>query len=153
MNQNPLRKRLVEIALEWEKQFGVAPHITAAVSEFDAAMLMGCSEAEYSCQAQGRTAVKSGDDFVFDGKRYQVKGNRPSGKPGSSVTKVGKANNYDWDYLIWMHYDPSFRLQEAWLWDVDSYRSKFHKMRRLGPTDMRLGQCLKKLESEGGRNA
>ena len=38
-----LRDKLVELALTWEQAFGNAPHITAALSEFDAAQLVGCS--------------------------------------------------------------------------------------------------------------
>jgi hypothetical protein len=39
-----LRKQLVDVALEWEKQFGVAPSITSAISELGAARLVGMSE-------------------------------------------------------------------------------------------------------------
>jgi hypothetical protein len=42
-----LRKRFVDVALEWEQPFGNAPHITAALSEFDAAQLVGFSLANY----------------------------------------------------------------------------------------------------------
>lgn len=95
-----LRDKLVEITLEWEHRYGVAPHITSAISEYDASRLIQCSEEDYCRQMQGKTAVSKGHDFVLDGKRYQVKANRPSGKPGSFVTLVAKANNYEWDYLI-----------------------------------------------------
>ena len=36
-----LRGKLVDIALEWQESFGVAPSITSAISEYDAAMLIG----------------------------------------------------------------------------------------------------------------
>ena len=36
-----LRGKLVDIALEWQDRFGVAPSITSAISEYDAAMLIG----------------------------------------------------------------------------------------------------------------
>lgn len=49
----------------------------------------------------GRTAVSRGADFTFEKTRYQVKANRPSDKPGSFVTKVAKATNYEWDKLVW----------------------------------------------------
>ena len=62
-----LREKLVEITLEWEKQFGVAPNITGTVSEYDAAMLVGMSEKEYSNYMQGMTAVHKGFDFLFNG--------------------------------------------------------------------------------------
>ena len=34
-----LRNKLVDLALTWERTFGNAPHITAALSELDAALL------------------------------------------------------------------------------------------------------------------
>ena len=43
-----LRQQLISIALEWQKRFGVAPAITSALSEYDAAILVGCPEDAYS---------------------------------------------------------------------------------------------------------
>jgi hypothetical protein len=91
----------------------------------------------------GRTAVSRGADFTHRGTRYQVKANRPSGKPGSFVKLVGKARNYDWDRLIWLLYDREYVLQEAWQWDVDDYRKAFDSIERLRPEHMRLGQRLR----------
>ena len=99
-----LRDRLVETALEWQGKYGVAPSITSTISEYDAALLVGVPDAEYVDQGKTRTAVSRGCDFIYEGKRYQVKANRPSGKSGSRVTLVGKARNYEWDYLIWILY-------------------------------------------------
>jgi hypothetical protein len=93
---------LIDVALDWQERFGVAPQITSTLSEFDAAMLVGMSEAEYSAFMQDKTAVSRGSDFEFNGIRYQVKANRPSGKKGSTITNVPKARNYDWDRLIWI---------------------------------------------------
>jgi hypothetical protein len=138
-----LRNQLVTTALEWQKRFGVAPAITSAISEYDAAILVGCPEDEYSDYMQDKTAVSKGCDFVFGGTRYQVKANRPSGKPGSFVTKVGKANNYDWDVLIWIHYTTDFEIQEAWMWNVDDYREQFHLGKHVRPQHMRRGKQLK----------
>jgi hypothetical protein len=90
-----LRSRLVAIALEWERSFGVAPQITSAISEYDAARLVGHSDESLSKDCIGCTAVSRGADFTCQGVRYQVKANRPSGKPGSPVTKVAKASNYE----------------------------------------------------------
>lgn len=140
--ETPLRDRLVAVALEWERRYGVAPHITAAISEYDAAMLVKCSEDDYCRQMQGQTAVRRGYDFILGGKRYQAKANRPSGKPGSFVTLVAKASNYDWDYLVWILYNPRFEVQEAWLWGVDYYQQQFHDKKRLSPADMRRGAKL-----------
>ncbi len=137
-----LRDRLVSVALEWERVYGIAPQITSAIAEYDAARLVKCSEKEYCTQMQGRTAVSKGHDFIFEGKRYQVKANRPSGKPGSFVTLVGKAANFNWDFLVWVLYDRMFQLQEAWLWDVKAYRQRFEFQKRLSPNDMRAGKAL-----------
>ena len=81
-----LRTRLVKVTLAWEKSFGNAPLITTVVSELDAARLVGSSLEDYSSTMQEMTAVQKGHDFIFNGARYQVKGNRPSGKRGSFVT-------------------------------------------------------------------
>ena len=100
-----LRDKLVEIALQWQERFGVAPSITSAISEYDAAILVGMPESIYSEYMQDKTAVSKGADFVFNNIRYQVKANRPSGKRGSFVTMVPKVSNYEWDKLIWILYD------------------------------------------------
>lgn len=139
---SPLRGQLVSVSLQWEERFGNAPAITTVISEYDAAMLVGMSEAQYSAAMTGTSAVQPGFDFKHNGKRYQVKGNRPSGKPGSFVTWVPKATNYDWDFLVWVLYDRSFVIQEAWLWDVHAYRSSFHEVARLSPAHYRGGQRL-----------
>ena len=86
--RSELRNKLISVALEWQERYGIAPQITTPLSEFDAAMMVGFSETEYSHFMQDKTAVSKGSDFVFSGIRYQVKGNRPSGKPGSKITMV-----------------------------------------------------------------
>ena len=60
---------------------------------------------------QDRTAVAKGLDFEWSGCRYQVKANRPSGKPGSRVTLVPKPKNYDWDRLIWILYNVDYEIE------------------------------------------
>ena len=137
-----LRDKLVGLALTWEKTFGNAPHITAALSELDAALLVGCSIDEYAECMEGVTSVRRGHDFEFKGRRYQVKANRPSGKPGSAVTLVPKAKNFDWDVLIWMLYDKDYEIQEAWSWEVAPYRQAFESLKRLSPSDYRHGTRL-----------
>ena len=106
-----LRTRLITIALEWERIYGNAPSITTAISEYDAAMIIGLTEAEYAKSMQGVTAVQRGFDFRHNGVRYQVKGTRASGKPGSKITKVPQAKNFDWDQLIWINYNPKYEIQ------------------------------------------
>ena len=138
-----LRDQLVDLALRWEKAFGNAPHITAAISEFDAAQLVGCSADAYSACMRNATAVQRGHDFEFDGKRYQVKANRPSGKPGSVVSLVPKARNFDWDFLIWILYNKQYEIEEAWSWEATAYREAFEFVKRLGPFDYQRGTRLK----------
>ena len=136
---NSLRDELVSVALEWQKQYGVAPRITGAISEYDAAILVGFPDSEYSSFMQDKTAVGSGSDFAYKGVRYQVKANRPSGKPGSRVTIVPKVRNYEWDRLIWILYDKNYVMQEAWQWDVGAYKRAFHDVKRLSPDHYRKG--------------
>jgi len=128
---------LVDIALQWQECFGVAPAITSVISELDAARLVGMLDEEYCVGGADRTSVTKGYDFKFRDCRYQVKANRPSGKPGSPVTLVARAHNYDWDKLIWILYDRKYELQEAWEWNVGDYRKAFESRSRLGPRDMR----------------
>jgi hypothetical protein len=137
-----LRDRLVAIALEWQAAFGVAPAITSVLSEFDASVLVGCPLGAYCEGSAARTAVSKGHDFVYNGVRYQVKANRPSGKPGSPVTLVAKASNYEWDRLIWILYDRDYRIVEAWEWTADEYRARFHEVNRVAPAHMRGGRRL-----------
>lgn len=139
---NELREQLVRTALAWEQAFGNAPSITSALSELDVALLVGSSLEQYSASMSGATAVQKGHDFVFSGKRYQVKANRPSGKPGSPVTLVSKATNYEWDFLIWVFYNPQYQIQEAWLWDVQAYQDAFDSVKRLSPEHYRKGRRL-----------
>ena len=142
--KNDLRDELVKLSLEWQKLYGVAPHITTVISEYDAAMLLGMPEEEYSFYMQDKTAVSKGCDFEYNGKRYQIKANRPSGKPGSKVTKVAKASNYDWDYLIWVLYNKEYIMQEAWVWGREEYIKEFDTKKRISPDDYRRGTKLEK---------
>ena len=139
-----LRDELVKIALQWQERYGVAPSITSTISEYDAAMLVGMSENEYSDYMKDKTAVIKGSDFVFKNTRYQVKANRPSGKKGSFVTIVPKAANYEWDRLIWILYDKNYVIQEAWEWEVEEYKDAFDALKRLSPDHYRKGRCLYK---------
>lgn len=137
-----LRARLVGVAREWQKQYGVAPAITSALSEYDAAMLVGCTEEEYSLCTRAQTAVQRGHDFTYGGARYQVKANRPSGKPGSFVTLVAKPKKYEWEYLVWILYDNGYVIQEAWLWEVGPFKAAFDAVPRLAPKHMRQGKRI-----------
>ena len=137
-----IRTRLVSTALKWEELFGVAPAITSALSEYDASQLVKMPIEEYRSGCKHRTAVTPGHDFIYGDCKYQVKANRPSGKPGSRVTKVGKARNYEWNKLIWILYDEAYELQEAWEWTRRKYRDKFEGVKRLSPNDMRKGKRI-----------
>lgn len=138
-----LRVQLVKAALDWQRLYGVAPAITSALSEYDAALLVGCSLNEYCAESEVKTAVSKGHDFIFQGRKYQVKANRPSGKRGSIVTLVSKASNFEWDRLIWILYDTQYELQEAWLWEVAEYRARFEAQKHVRPKDMRDGFRLR----------
>ena len=142
-----LRNKLIDTALQWQERFGVAPSITSAISEYDAALLVGMTENEYSDYMQDKTAVSKGADFIFNKTRYQVKANRPSGKKGSFVTMVPKATNYEWDKLIWILYDKNYVMQEAWEWWVKDYQAAFDGIKRLSPNHYRKGKCLYKKEA------
>lgn len=157
-NYEDLRHRLTTIALEWESAYVIAPSITSALSELDAARLTGLKidihseeqittskivgfdlEPTYSDLMQGKTTVSKGYDFKFKGHRFQVKANRPSGKSGSFVTKAPQPKNLEWDYLIYILYDKNYALQEAWMWEVKDYEAKLHDKKRLTPNDYRNG--------------
>jgi len=138
-----LRQLLVETALKWQTHYGVAPDITRALAEYDAAMLVGCTQDNYSKFMQPRTAVSEGHDFEHLGCRYQVSGNRPSGKPGSAVTLVSLKKKFDWDYFIWVHYYENYEIREAWLWAVEDYKREFSNKTRLSPKELRKGVQLK----------
>ncbi|MFK0163595.1 hypothetical protein [Rhizobium sp. NPDC090279] len=139
-----LRDELVRVALAWQGAYGIAPSITSAISEYDAAVtLLGISESDYGASMGLAGAVRRGFDFTFNGERYQIKANRPSGKPGSFVTMVPKARNYEWDQLIWILYNREYEIQEAWRWTKDSYRNEFHELSRLSPNHMRRGLALR----------
>ncbi len=140
-----LREKLVSTALEWQRRFGVAPRITSAISEYDAAILIGCTIEEYSKCMQGKSAVTKGYDFEYRKKKYQVKASRPSGNKNSAVWHVPEANNYLWDYLIWILYDRDYTIQEAWLWAVADYKDTFQGRADLSPRDMRRGKPLHKI--------
>ena len=87
-----LRDILVDVALQWQASFGIAPSITSSISEYDAAMLVGMSEKEYSDYMRDKTAVAKGTDFVYRNIRYQVKANRPSGKKGKFCNDGSESN-------------------------------------------------------------
>jgi hypothetical protein len=108
----------------------------------DAARLVGHTPESLALDCVGRTAVTRGTDFCHNGIRYQVKACRPSGKPGSFVTWVPKATNYEWDRLIWLLYNEEFRVREAWEWTVENYKTEFDTMKRLSPTHMRRGRAV-----------
>ena len=134
-----LRDILVDVALQWQASFGIAPSITSSISEYDAAMLVGMSEKEYSDYMRDKTAVAKGTDFVYRNIRYQVKANRPSGKKGSKVTMVPKASNYEWGRLIWILYDKDYVMQEAWEWYMKDYKMAFENKKDYLPKTTEKG--------------
>ena len=139
LNDDQLRNLLVQVSLEWERRFAVAPPITSAIAEYDAAKLAGTSLRVGKGRKESDTAVMKGFDFRKGSSRYQVKSNRPTGKPGSPVTLVGKAKTFDWDSLIWVLYDREYTIEEAWEFTCNKYRGLFEFKKRLSPDDMRKG--------------
>jgi hypothetical protein len=137
-----LRTSLVDLALKWQKRYGVAPAITSILSELDAALLVGMKEDEYSHDCQARTSVTSGHDFTYRGCRYQVKGSRPSGGPGSEVSLLKRATNFNFDRLIWILYDKNYVVQEAWEWTVDDYQLRVPPTSNIRPAHLRQGHRL-----------
>jgi hypothetical protein len=146
-----IRDQLVQTVLQWEKKFGFFPGqagITAAVSEYDAAMMLGHNEAEYITSIKDRSSVGRGHDFVFTNKRIQVKANRPSGRPGSSVWNAGpKAKTDGWDILVYILYDKDYVVQEAYQFDCDTYKKLFSNKKSLLLEDMRKGNKLPNLSA------
>ena len=67
-----LRDDLVKLSLAWQDIYGVAPAITSAISEYDAAMLIGMKDEEYSSFMKDRTAVSRGYDFIYNKLRIPV---------------------------------------------------------------------------------
>lgn len=143
LEDDQLRKLLVIVSLEWQRRFSIAPSITSTISEYDAAKLVGSSLHIGAGRSTFDTAVTKGFDFRKNNLRYQVKANRPSGKPGSKVTIVGKARTFNWDYLIWILYNTNFEIEEAWEFSCSKYIELFEEKKRLCPNDMRKGKRLK----------
>jgi hypothetical protein len=141
MSFDSLRDHLCENAVKWQEKYRVAPNIISAISEFDAARLVGMSEEEYAERERGRTSAAG---FIFREMRYQVLGTRREGireRPESIVIHK-RPSNYDWDYLIWIRYNKSYVIQEAWRWDVVLYTEYFNQNDRMTLNDMRLGENL-----------
>lgn len=140
--QPTLRDTLVSVARQWQERYGVAPAITSAISELDAALLVGMTDDEYAADCAARTAVTKGHDFTHNGIRYQVKASRPSGRKGSPVTLVAKAKNLEWDRLIWLLYNTDYTLAEAWMWEVEDYEREIMPLTYSRPKHMRAGHEL-----------
>jgi len=79
LTHDELRNLLVGVSLEWEKRFSVAPGITSAVAEYDAAKLKETSLEIGKGREASDTAVTKGVDFRKRNLGYQVKTNRPCG--------------------------------------------------------------------------
>jgi len=142
LEDDQLRDLLVQISLEWERRFAVAPQITASIAEYDAAKLVGTSLRIGKGRKESDTAVTKGVDFRKGSILYQVKSNRPSGKPGSEVTLVGKAKSFDWHKLVWILYDRKYNIEEAWEFNRNQYRELFRSKKRISAEDMRKGTKL-----------
>jgi len=140
MNIDELREQLIKLCLDWEKLLGVAPHITGAISEFDAMKLIGMSEKEILDESKDKTSRQKGHDFIHNDVKYQVKANRPSYRKNSPVTITAKAKNYDFDKLIWILYNQEFVIQEAYEWNVNEYKEKCEFLKQVRPVHLRQGK-------------
>ena len=140
LDDDQLRNFLVQISLEWEHRFGVIPHILSAISEYDAAKLVGGSLRIGKGRDKGFTPVTKGFDFRKCEIAYQVKARRPG--PNKRVRRVPKAKNYDWSKFIWILYDCNYRMKKASEFDADAYRKLFETKPRLSPNDMRKGRRI-----------
>ncbi len=142
-----MRDQLVKIALQWEERFGFFPGqagITATVSEYDAAMMLGLSETGYINSVKGRSSVSRGHDFVFENKKIQVKANRPSGLPSSNVWNAGKkTKKIGWDILIYILYDKDYVMREAYKFDRNLYERMFSNKESLRLEDMKKETRIK----------
>ena len=154
-----IRDQLVQLVLEWEERFGFFPGqagITAAVSEYDAAMMLGHNEAEYIISVAGRSPVGCGHDFVFKNKKIQVKANRPGGRSGDTVWNAGpKMITGGCDILIYLLYNKDYVVQEAYQFDCNEYEEMFSNKKSLRLEDMRKGKrlpniCLNRVGDEMG---
>ncbi len=132
-NAAEFRADLVRIALAWQDAFGVAPDITRALSELDAALLVGMTEDEYCADGEFRTAVTRGEDFALRGIRCQVTANRPSGKKGSKVTRVTLKRKFERNRHIGLLSNQEYVLLAAWEFTVDVYKSTFGQSERTMP--------------------
>jgi hypothetical protein len=141
-----IRDQLVQTVLKWEEKFGFFPGqagVTAAVSEYDAATILGLNETEYVMAVKDRSAVGPGYDFMFKKRRVQVKANRPSGREGSAVWNAGpKVKTAHWDILIYILYDKNYVIQEAYQFTPDAYDKLFANKEKLRLCDMRKGDKL-----------
>jgi hypothetical protein len=137
-----LRDQLVNSILEWQEKYGNAPHITSTISEYDAARLIGMSEEEFAARERGGTPSSREFNFIYREKRYRVQGKRRfSDRPGSTAIHR-KPANYEWDYFIWILYNKSYEIEEAYLWEVAAYKENFDQNDRMPLRDMRSGQRL-----------
>ena len=59
---------LVNEALKWESKFTVMPQVTSAISEYDAALLVGHTDETYAEEMKKQTPVTKGRDFIYNGK-------------------------------------------------------------------------------------
>ena len=67
LRDDQLRDLLVQVSLEWERRFAVAPQITASIAEYDAAKLVGTSLRIGKGRIGTETAVTKGVDFRRQG--------------------------------------------------------------------------------------
>ena len=131
------REQLISQSLAWESAFGKSPSITGELGEIDAIFSLGFLTPETLRKRRSASAVKSKSDFEVNGLRYQVKANRPSGRPGSKVTKIGVPKPDGWDELLWVLYNKDYRVQEFWKIDHRTFWQALGGNKHLRPKIIR----------------
>jgi hypothetical protein len=86
-NGPDLRTRLVALALEWQVRFGIAPAITCAISEYDAAIPVGCTDYDYCVGQKLRMAVPPTTTSFSKVPGTRLRQTVPAGKREASLPK------------------------------------------------------------------
>lgn len=135
------RPRLVEMAFDWERRFGVAPVPLSWISEYDVVRLLGLFDDSFAFHCVRFMVVTDGDVTV--GKtRFSVNADRPDVRPAAYLTQVAHSSGYGWDKLYWMLYDKQYELCEAWELPIFDRDQDLDERLRLTPADLRRGTRL-----------
>ena len=137
-----LRTTLVALVPEWEKRYGVAPFITAAVSEYDAARLVGHTPETFFAGLRGSHGSYSRHGLLL--QRSSVSDQSLSAQRKTRFVHYlgAKSNELRMGSTGLASVCGEFQLLEAWEWYVADYQSSFDTIKRLSPAHMRTGRRL-----------